>query len=299
MKTQHVQMLHLKIIVVFICLFLYQTACSEEPFEPDIKGVLEGLDASMITMEVIDTALPRLSEDRFIFRLRGGDPQIYRGDDINAESNLKKCLIIGAYFTAANWDWLQFIRSDRSDTHLAQIKFAMERYLMNVNHRLKSISAPLNLLREIDETKLKFEASDKQEIMDVKQVDQSLDRISKGLRAFMLTQSDYEMSFNLGKWLVWEAELSNLCLNLGEEYAAYLREAMNQSYLNVDFVQFTDLSNQIVGSPIVGHASNLAELLIKLNASFLVNSNGDVKLVGEQVKSIFDLFDLRFPSLKI
>ena len=187
----------------------------------------------------MEKALPRKNEDTIIFKLRGGDANVLRGGDLTRESNLKKCLIIGAYFTAAQWEWQQFMRKERTENEIDKLKFAMEDYLININHRLKHIQAPKDMLKEIDSTKAVFAASKKEfKGMDIKLTTEMLDKISTKLQAFMLTQQKYDISYKMGECLVWQAELANLCLMATGTNADYLRRIRNQSYRNFYWEQF-------------------------------------------------------------
>lgn len=301
-SNQNRRRLKILLITLLICpsLISLETVCSQDQSALDIATVLSKLDAAEIDMELMHQALPRLTEDRIIFQLRGGDPDVLRGINLESENDLKKCLIIGAYFTAAKWEWAQFMRGSHSSEELDQLKFAMEDYLININHRLKNIDAPQELLVEIDAIKSNFSASGKEkQELDIKMNAELIDAISERLQAFMLTSQNYSISFKLGEWLVWEAELSNLCLSLVKASAKYLREVMNQSYRNVNFVKFINLTEDMFANDFYSNSKNLVKSLSKLQSLFLVENQKDVKLVQTEVVQIFDIFDVRFPSLRI
>ncbi len=283
-----------------LILFLNCTsACAQHP-PPDIDDILQRLGESAISVDVMDQALPRLSDEMVLFSLRGGDELPVQAEQLEQEADLKKATIVGAYFTAARWDWAQFMAGSRNPQQLDQLKYAMEEYLLKINHRLHLLQAPQDLLEAIDAIKQKFAASkQRNKTVDIREVDEALEAISSQLGVFMLKDSKSSVSFTLGKWLVWQAELSNLCLVASESDVGYLRNVMNHSFQGINIGHFMDLANEIFQAGQRDERSReLKGGLRELSSLFLVESTQDVEFVRSEVKGLFELFDLRFPSLQ-
>ncbi len=278
---------------------------------PDLSSVIQHVDPHLITAALMDSALPRLSEEDFIVQLRGGETEMLRGGTEN--DSLKNSLIIGAHLTAARWEWALFLQRQRTPNPssknsaaefslpaqagklLNRLRFAMEDNLIKVNHRLKRLSAPQKLLQQIDQLKAHFAASaEKFPTVDFAAIDQSLDQIAKEIRLLMMQNKSLETSFAFGEWLVWEAELSNLCLRADKTKAQYFTQVMNQFYKRIDLNSLSKLSPHLLG---VEGARPFLSSLTNLKSTFLVKTNRDVQRVRAEVTAILDLLELTFPSL--
>lgn len=288
------------LVILFVC-----SCVAGQNEAPDLASVIQRVDPQLITAALMDSALPRLTEEEFIFHLRGGETDLLRGGAEN--DSLKNSLIIGAHLTAARWEWAFFLQRQRTPNQssksssaefrklLNRLRFAMEDNLIKVNHRLKRLSAPQNLLEQIDKLKAHFAASEEKfPTLDFTAIDQSLDLIAKEIRLVMMQSKSLETSFAFGEWLVWEAELSNLCLRADKENAQYFAEVMNQLYKRIDLNSLSGLSERLLG---VEQSRSFLSSLTTLNSAFLVKTNRDVQRVRAEVKIILDLLELTFPSL--
>jgi hypothetical protein len=294
------------VVFLFALFSSLPMACGAGQSEaPDLSSVIQHVDPDLITAALMDSALPRLTEDEFIFRLRGGETDLLRGGPEN--DSLKNSLIIGGYLTAARWEWALFLQRQRTPKQssknsaaefsklLSRLRFAMEDNLIKVNHRLKRLSAPQALLEQIDKLKAHFAASaEKFPTVDFAAIDQSLDQLAKKIRLVMMQNKTLETSFAFGEWLVWEAELSNLCLRADKKKAPYFTEVMNQLYKRIDLNSLSKLSERLLGAE---GARSFLRSLTTLKSTFLVKTNRDVQRVRAEVTAILDLLELTFPSL--
>ena len=126
------------ILPFLLMLFCLQFQCKKAQKPLQIPDILIQISPESLSLDLADQALPRLSEGLILLRMRGGDNDIIKGAALEQENNLRKCLLVGAYLSAAQWDWEQFMR--RRFLHHAktpeeykdlnkeanQLKFAME-----------------------------------------------------------------------------------------------------------------------------------------------------------------------------
>lgn len=281
-----------------LCLVTGDVACAQEVDEPDLSEIVRSLRPEEITLGLIDSALPRQSEERFLFRLRSAMRGPALGPDLESEDSLKTCVVIGALFTAVRWDWALFMQSQSRGKDLPGLNFVMETNLVQITHRLKKLGAPQGLIELVDTLKARFGATtDTLTTEEFSRIDQGLDRVAKALRNFLIPRYDWDLSFRFGEWLVWQAELSNLCLSIDGQRVDRFTRAMNRLYQTVNMADFLELCDRVVARSEPFVRAQLREALTALQALFLVEDLQGVDEVRSAVHQIFALLDLSFPGI--
>ncbi|MFQ5653041.1 MAG: hypothetical protein ACE5IY_24190, partial [bacterium] len=289
----------------------------------DIGEVLQRLGPETLSVDFADGALPRLSDEMILFRLRGSRAaEAIRATDLEHENTLKRCLLIGAYLTAARWDWGQYMRiaaerleeddkgakapNEREggpglqEDQLKQLKSAMDDDFGNINHRLELLNAPLDLRQDIDTLKQHFAAGrDNIRTLPFREIDESMAAIASQVRVFIAGETNQSLSFALGGWLVWQAELANLCSNASKEDRGYVQSVMNVSFRRANLTQFSVLATEVFDSGKAQQNSReMVDSLQRLTEMFLVGNKDDCQAVHGEIFRLFELLKLEFPSLK-
>ena len=256
----------------------------------EIGSVLNNIDLESVTAADIDSALPRLTGERMILRLRGDDVHFAMPIAVQEEDSLKKALIMGASFTASQWEWeLHFKRRLGGDW-----RFAVEQNLSSTNHLLKSLGASYSLLVQIDVLKSRFEAS-RDSLEECQRISTTFDEVEQAVRGFL--ENDAWQSFQSGRWLVHEAYLSALCLRTTQKCQKYVVAQMNSMPNRSEEV--AQLIRKILTPKDEELRQLLAEKVEQLTGTFYVQNLDHVRQVKTLIHDIFELCEIRFPSLAL
>lgn len=298
-----------KLIFLFIlscAIFLIgDFALLQENPDMDVGEIIHHIKPERVTIDMIESALPRQEKEIDLFKtlsLR------FLGNNFDRENSLKRYLVVGAYLSAAQWDWELFKKkylyekktdNPKVDDLIVQINVAMQEYLIKINHRLQLLKAPKKVLVEIDSMNNYFAASKNEKLLqNFSKIHQLFELISKEIRFIALSNKNSEISFNLGKWLVYETRIAYLCINGDKSDNDYYLSKMNEMFNGINFTDFIKISQEIFGKEIKTLADDSKTSFNRLRSMFFVKNLKDVRLIQSQLNNIFELFEIRFPNLQ-
>lgn len=276
------------------CLILSINAhcvCAQEREEFDFDTLFSRVDLSDISSVEINSALPILTEENMISRLRSGDTDFVRGVRVAEKDSVKKCLIIGASLVKSNWDWHYFLRGKKS---LNSLKFSTDQNLTTVNHFLQSIGADRKLLHEVDSLKSYFEASS-DSTLPISEINELRQSVVKKIEVFATEDSTKHASYMFGRWLVWESECSFLCLKTKDDVAQrYLLQKMNDFYRVNNVDQFLKVIDGLSTPGDQRYLERIREIIMELRKVFEIRDIKEVQDLKSRIDEIFYLLNIKF-----
>ncbi len=277
----------------------------------DVADFVDSIDADDITGDLIVESLPRESEDipSIVLRLKGNDYHTIAGGS-TPESAAKQYLRIGAYFTAAQWDWQLFMKqyiASRKSPHqqnqaddLSHLKMAMQSYLVQVNHRLDMQKAPKSLLLNVTKLNNYFSPAGTADLnSSFNDINTLFKSISFQLDTFILDVDHNKIGYKVGQWLVWEARLSHIYLTISPSKAESCKRRMNKLYESIDLKRVAELSPEWIHTDDRTAVRTLKKNLRDLDKTFLVKDAEHVKTVKSNVTTIFTQLEIIFPGFNI
>jgi len=287
----------IRFLLLLFCLScLSYILCIDHSKEIRPNDIISQLQSAPISLQDVWSALPRLDEENMVLRLRGGDREFNRHYRTTREDSLRKCFIIGATLTAAQWEWGYLQRFIHEPAIVDSLTSPIEQNLLTTNHELRNIGAPAELLKQIDQLKRNFEASDTTKL-NLAKINAIFDQVMKELKRFLRQEHLGEQLFGLGEWLVYEAELSNLCLRMGEQYRNHFIIAMNQRYSLASRSDLELAYQRLFHAEPDSQRIPLLANYKKFHSQFPVSDLAGVKNVFATVLDIFRLMDIVFPKL--
>lgn len=302
-------------LLIFIGIFIIlmpniHLFSSENPIMTfDISNFIKQIPRNKIESELIQESLPRQSEninDIFPRVVRSFKKNYYTIDNSSfKENSMQRCISIGCYFSAAQWDWRFFLKKylspsnqnhEMSETSLAQCAMTMELYLAQVNHRLDMQNAPKLLIHEIDSLKEYFSSSKSPNLIEnTPQINDLFEMIDCELKTLGLKNAEFGHGFAFGQWLVTQQQLSYWNLKIYPD-SCFFCWRINEHYKHFDLQNIADRTDIIFGAGNGQKRNRFRKILDDIHNIFLITDLTEVEILQDEIIVIFDLLEIEFPN---
>jgi hypothetical protein len=288
-----------KAVFVFsaVCLIhctLLGRAGGQEQAEMDLDLVFSNLDLSKMNTESINSVLPLFAFEDSIANLRSGDSVFFRELGITDTDTIKKCIMIGAAWAKAYWDWHYFSRGMKD---FEDLKFSTDQNLTTVSHFLESLGADPVLLQRVKYLRSFFETN-VDTVPPISEITALREDVRKKIELFLAEDLDRKVSYYFGKWLVYLSEFSFLTLNLEDEtQIRFVGQKMTEFHRRIGSNDFWKLIDELplphgdLLERIRNGVKQINELIDLDNIKRLLDNVRDLK---ERIDNLYDLLKVRF-----